>query len=113
MPLARIVTRHYDEASPLVERLKKLGYTVEIFEPEQLRLSEAERTELEAVVRTGRAAARKRLHAQILLKADEGEHGPAWTANYPGSRGTPTPRSAATPCSASLRCRKSSAKTAS
>ena len=44
-----------------------------------VRLSEAERTELEALVKTGRAAARKRLHAQILLKADEGAHGPAWT----------------------------------
>ena len=44
-----------------------------------VRLSEAERAELEALVKTGRAAARKRLHAQILLKADEGEHGPAWT----------------------------------
>ena len=44
-----------------------------------VRFSEAERTELEALVKTGRAAARKRLHAQILLKADEGEHGPAWT----------------------------------
>ena len=29
-------------------------------------------------MKTGRAAARKRLHAQVLLKADEGEHGPAW-----------------------------------
>src|SRR5512144_1639371 len=44
-----------------------------------VRLSEAERTEWEAWVKTGRAAARKRLHAQILLKADEGEHGPGWT----------------------------------
>ena len=44
-----------------------------------VRLSEVERVELEAWVKTGRAAARKRLHAQILLKADEGEHGPAWT----------------------------------
>lgn len=44
-----------------------------------VRLSEAERAELEALVKTGRAAARNRLHAQILLKADEGEHGPAWT----------------------------------
>src|SRR5512135_3210049 len=43
-----------------------------------VRLSEAERAEVEALVKTGRAAARKRLHAQILLKADEGEHGPAW-----------------------------------
>ena len=44
-----------------------------------VRLSEAERAELEALVKTGRAAARKRLHAQVLLKADEGEHGPAWS----------------------------------
>jgi len=44
-----------------------------------VRLSETERAELEALVKTGRAAARKRLHAQILLKADEGEHGPAWS----------------------------------
>jgi len=44
-----------------------------------VRLSEAERAELEGLVKTGRAAARKRWHAQILLKADEGEHGPAWT----------------------------------
>src|SRR5512144_240129 len=44
-----------------------------------VRLSEPERTEWEALVKTGRAAARKRLHAQSLLKADEGAHGPAWT----------------------------------
>ena len=44
-----------------------------------VRLSETERAELEALVKTGRAAARKRLHAQILLKADEGEHGPTWS----------------------------------
>jgi hypothetical protein len=41
-------------------------------------LSEEERTELEALVKKGRSAVRKRLHAEILLKADEGEHGPAW-----------------------------------
>src|SRR5512143_2907488 len=44
-----------------------------------VRLTEAERAEVEAVVKTGRAAARKRLHAQILLKAADGEHGPAGT----------------------------------
>ena len=44
-----------------------------------VRLSEAERAEWDAVVKTGRAAARKRLHAQMLLNADEGEHGPAWS----------------------------------
>lgn len=43
-----------------------------------VRLSEAEREELEALVKKGRVAARKRLHAQILLKVDEGEHGPGW-----------------------------------
>ena len=43
-----------------------------------VRLSEDERAELDTLVKTGRAAARKRWHAQILLKADEGEHGPAW-----------------------------------
>ena len=48
-----------------------------------VRLREAERAELEALVKTGRAAARKRLHAQVLLQADEGEHGPAWVViNY-------------------------------
>ena len=45
-----------------------------------VRLSEAERAELEALVKTGRGAARKRVHAQRRLKADEGEHGPAWSA---------------------------------
>jgi len=44
-----------------------------------VRLSEAERAELQALVKRGRTAARKRLHAQILLKADQGEHGPAWS----------------------------------
>ena len=44
-----------------------------------VRLSEAERAELETLVKTGRTAARKRLQAQLLLKADEGEHGPAWS----------------------------------
>ena len=44
-----------------------------------VRLSEAERAELETLVKTGRTAARTRLPAQILLKADAGEHGPAWS----------------------------------
>lgn len=42
MANARIVTRHYDEAVPVAERLKQLGYTVEIFDPDQLRLSDAD-----------------------------------------------------------------------
>src|SRR5512144_791584 len=44
-----------------------------------VRLSEAERAEVEALVKTGRTAARKRLHAHRLLNADEGEPGPAWS----------------------------------
>jgi transposase len=44
-----------------------------------VRLSEAERAELDRLVKTGRQAARRRRHAQILLKADEGEQGPGWT----------------------------------
>ena len=43
-----------------------------------VRLTETERTDLLALVRTGRIAAHKRVHAQVLLKADEGEHGAAW-----------------------------------
>lgn len=42
-------------------------------------LSDAEREELELLVRQGRSLARKIQHAQILLKADEGPRGPSWT----------------------------------
>ena len=31
------------------------------------------------LVSTGKVAAYKRRHAQVLLKADQGEHGPSWT----------------------------------
>ena len=45
-----------------------------------VRLSEQERTDLIRVVNTEeRVAKRKRRRAQILLKIDAGEHGPAWT----------------------------------
>ncbi len=45
-----------------------------------VRLSEQERTDLIGVVNTEeRVAKRKRRRAQILLKIDAGEHGPAWT----------------------------------
>jgi len=40
-----------------------------------VRLSQEERTELEDLVYKGRVAAHKRLHAQLLLKADVGEWG--------------------------------------
>jgi hypothetical protein len=38
-----------------------------------------ERDELHRLVSTGKAAAYKRTRAQILLKADQGPDGPAWT----------------------------------
>lgn len=41
-------------------------------------LSEADRTELERLIAAGTAPARKLTHARILLKADQGEAGPAW-----------------------------------
>lgn len=34
--------------------------------------------ELEQLIRSGQAPARKLMHARILLKADSGEHGPKW-----------------------------------
>jgi transposase len=43
-----------------------------------VRLSSEERESLEALVKTGKGAADKRLRAQILLKADVGEDGPGW-----------------------------------
>lgn len=45
-----------------------------------VRLSEDERTSLIGLVNTKeRVASRKRRRAQILLKVDASEHGPAWT----------------------------------
>lgn len=43
-----------------------------------VRLSAEERKDLEGLVNKGGVAARKRRHAEILLKADQGEYGPAW-----------------------------------
>ncbi len=42
-------------------------------------LTPEERASLEAMVATGRAAARKLAHARVLLKADEAEGGPGWS----------------------------------
>jgi transposase len=42
-----------------------------------VRLSAEEREELSSLVKKGRVAARKRCHAEILLKADQGEQGPS------------------------------------
>lgn len=44
-----------------------------------VRLTEGERAALGQLVSKGKAAARKRTHAQVLLKTDTGEHGPGWT----------------------------------
>jgi transposase len=44
-----------------------------------IRLSDDERNRLTALVGKGQAAARKRLHAQVLLKADMGAAGAGWT----------------------------------
>ena len=41
-------------------------------------LTAAERQQLEKII-TGKAAARTRTHARILLKADSGEGGPGWS----------------------------------
>ena len=42
-------------------------------------LTEDERSTLAALLKKKRLAARKRMRAHVLLKVDEGEHGPAWT----------------------------------
>ena len=41
-----------------------------------IHLSKEERQLLKALVRKGKAAASRRTHAQVLLWADEGKHGP-------------------------------------
>ena len=45
----------------------------------RVRLTDEERQALEALVKKGRAAARKLTRARVLLKADEGPRGPGWT----------------------------------
>ena len=44
-----------------------------------VRLTEAQRQDLQYLVSTGTESARLLLHARILLKADSGAHGPGWT----------------------------------
>jgi hypothetical protein len=44
-----------------------------------VRLTGEERAKLQRLVSVGNAAARKILHARILLQADQGPDGPAWT----------------------------------
>lgn len=43
-----------------------------------MRLTEDERTYLESLIHTGKVAAQKRLHAEILLKADISDWGEKW-----------------------------------
>ena len=45
----------------------------------QVQLSLAERARLQTLVTNGSATAHTHTHARILLKADEGPDGPAWT----------------------------------
>jgi hypothetical protein len=45
----------------------------------QVQLSLAERARLQALVTNGSATAHSHIHARILLKADQGPDGPAWT----------------------------------
>ena len=44
-----------------------------------VRLDRGEREELERILATPRAAAERVLRARVLLKADEGSEGPAWS----------------------------------
>jgi Homeodomain-like domain len=44
----------------------------------RVQLSQEQRQQLEQEVKTGKSPARQLMHARILLKADEGEHGPGW-----------------------------------
>lgn len=44
-----------------------------------VRLTSEERATLQRLVSVGKAAARKILHARILLQCDQGPEGPAWT----------------------------------
>ena len=45
----------------------------------QVSLTADQRTQLQQLLAGGSAPARTLTHARILLKADEAEHGPAWT----------------------------------
>ena len=43
-----------------------------------MRLTEHERTDLESLIHKGKVAAHKRLHAEILLKADVSDLDESW-----------------------------------
>ena len=44
-----------------------------------VKLTQEERAQLHTLIAQGHAPARKQAHARILLKADSGQAGPAWT----------------------------------
>ena len=44
----------------------------------RIELTTEERSQLQEIIDADRMAAHKRRHARMLLKADQGEHGPAW-----------------------------------
>ena len=44
-----------------------------------VQLDEKQRTQLESLISGGKESARSQMHARILLKADQGDQGPAWT----------------------------------
>src|SRR5437588_11767200 len=91
------VSRSYHLASALLlvachssfERRKKKRYpsrrTEEAFEKEpdmkkyRVKLNAEQREQLERLVSSGKALARKIMHAHILLKADESQEGPHWS----------------------------------
>jgi hypothetical protein len=60
-----------------------------------VRLTGEERTALRRLVSVGRAAARKILRARILLQADQGPDGPAWTDGQIAEALTVHPRTVA------------------
>ena len=51
-----------------------------------VKLTQAEREQLEGLVNKGKVAAYRRKHAQVLLLVDEGEHGPAIIDNDAAER---------------------------
>lgn len=44
-----------------------------------VKLSQAQRQQLEELISRGQAAARQLMHARVLLKTDQGEQGPGWS----------------------------------
>jgi len=45
----------------------------------KVQLDETQRKQLESMLSGGKESARSQMHARILLKADQGSQGPAWT----------------------------------